>query len=291
MCTGLVSRETVEEHSVLRDYVITRVDGAEICYYDECFEVKRKGVAYVLDRNMMFRDLLKKAEESGVNIIYKRWNGEKQGILIGADGVHSSVRKLFFKRDIKRALAVEGIGKGEGVKVYLGLWSDRFGWNVYGKVGVFGDKEDLKVLSKFIGIDINNVKGRYIPTEPLFTVVKGDVALVGDAAGQTKPTTGGGIRYGLMAADMLASALIEGDLSIYQNTYRRDIYPLLKIHSLIQFFIELFGHRFIFKLGRHLRNYLEQKGSMDDPTFLFSALGKLTYQTFSLLIENQLRPP
>ncbi|MFQ5951034.1 MAG: NAD(P)/FAD-dependent oxidoreductase, partial [Candidatus Geothermarchaeales archaeon] len=63
----------------------------------------------------------------------------------------------------------------------------------------------------------------------------GNAVFVGDSAGQTKPTTGGGLRYGLMAAKLVASALLGASshtdmkraLSGYQrkwlSSWKRDV--------------------------------------------------------------------
>ena len=56
-----------------------------------------------------------------------------------------------------------------------------------------------------------------IPLRPLKNTYKGRVLVVGDAAGQVKPTTGGGIYYSLLASEIasqvLAEALADDDLS------------------------------------------------------------------------------
>lgn len=61
-------------------------------------------------------------------------------------------------------------------------------------------------------------KGWLIPIAPIPRSFARRVVAVGDAAGQTKPTTGGGLYYGLlcaeMAADVLADGLRRDDLSL-----------------------------------------------------------------------------
>ena len=65
-----------------------------------------------------------------------------------------------------------------------------------------------------------------IPLRPLKRTLRDRILVVGDAAGQVKPTTGGGIYYSLLsseiAADVLAGALSAGDLSSrYLSSYQR----------------------------------------------------------------------
>jgi len=49
-----------------------------------------------------------------------------------------------------------------------------------------------------------------IPIEPIPRTYAAHVLAVGDAAGQTKPTTGGGLYYGLLCARIAAETLCEG---------------------------------------------------------------------------------
>ncbi|MFQ5871278.1 MAG: NAD(P)-binding protein [Candidatus Geothermarchaeales archaeon] len=84
-----------------------------------------------------------------------------------------------------------------------------------------------QVVSKHFGPLI--VSGYLLP------FFDGNAAFVGDSAGQTKPTTGGGLRYGLMAANLAAEALLEASslidvkhaLSDYQRnwlgTWKREV--------------------------------------------------------------------
>ena len=71
-----------------------------------------------------------------------------------------------------------------------------------------------------------------IPLKPPSRTYGERMLAVGDAAGQVKPTTGGGIYYGLLgaeiAADVLHRALADNDLSakrlsIYQRAWRRKL--------------------------------------------------------------------
>jgi digeranylgeranylglycerophospholipid reductase len=70
-------------------------------------------------------------------------------------------------------------------------------------------KNLLNVLSSQGKIASSEVECRYdiIPLRPLPKTYADRVLVVGEAAGQVKPTTGGGIYYGLLCADIAAEAL------------------------------------------------------------------------------------
>jgi len=68
-----------------------------------------------------------------------------------------------------------------------------------------------------LGRCFTDIMRRPIPLEPIKQTYADRILIVGDAAGQVKPTTGGGIYFGLLcadlAADTLAKAFKKGDLS------------------------------------------------------------------------------
>ncbi len=79
---------------------------------------------------------------------------------------------------------------------------------------------------------------RAIPLKPLARTYGERVVIVGDAAGQVKPSTGGGIYYGLLCADIAADnlhvALENNDLSAdrlanYERDWRRKLGQELRI--------------------------------------------------------------
>jgi len=77
-----------------------------------------------------------------------------------------------------------------------------------------------------------SIRSWVIPISPLQKTYADNVLAVGDAAGQTKPTTGGGIYYGLLCAEVAAhtitAAFEKGDfsgvtLSGYERAWRRKL--------------------------------------------------------------------
>jgi len=93
-----------------------------------------------------------------------------------------------------------------------------------------------------------------IPLKPLAKTCSQRLIAVGDAAGQVKPTTGGGIYYGLLCADIAANtlhrALENDDLSIkglasYERQWRRKLGRELKIGYYARKFYERLSDRHI----------------------------------------------
>jgi len=142
----------------------------------------------------------------------------------------------------------------EGVEVYLGrdVSPGSFGWAIpvgdeRVRLGACNGAQARQYLEKLVQNPLVvprlrdedlKIKTKPIPISPVRRSYLDRVLLVGDAAGQVKPTTGGGIYYGILCADIAARTLDEaftnGDLSIrrmarYEDRWRREIGVELKI--------------------------------------------------------------
>ena len=140
------------------------------------------------------------------------------------------------------------------VEVYFGreVAPGFFGWLVptslrMARVGLLSRRNPELYLRKLLASLV--AQGKIVPTEtklsyggiplkPLGRTYGERLIVVGDAAGQVKPTTGGGIYYGLLcadiAADTLHQALQRDDLSAkslarYEREWRRKLGRELKI--------------------------------------------------------------
>jgi digeranylgeranylglycerophospholipid reductase len=109
-----------------------------------------------------------------------------------------------------------------------------------------------------------------IPIGPPDTVTGDRVFLVGDAAAQTKPFTGGGILYGMTAADRAAETIDPDDLSTlaaYERVWRADLGREIRLGGVIRRAYSLPGP--LQRLGLWALDG-EIGVHMDRPTSLFS---------------------
>ncbi len=162
-------------------------------------------------------------------------------LLIGADGVSSRVARamgLGGPAERVRGLGAEGVLPGadrERVQVFVGnaVAPGWFAWTIPlgdGRVrlgvGTSGKVKPLAAMRRFFdtyakhlgGWQQKRLTGGVIPIWSKRAMVQDNVMLVGDAAGQVKPTSGGGIYLSLvsgrMAAEAAKVALAKDDLSV-----------------------------------------------------------------------------
>jgi digeranylgeranylglycerophospholipid reductase len=148
------------------------------------------------------------------------------------------------------------------VELYLGraVAPDGFGWTVpvmrgeqpRMKVGVVARGDAEQCLGRLVAAPGVSERvtappeapiRRLLPLAPARRTYGHRVLTVGDAAGLTKPTTGGGIFYGLLsgllAAETLTGALqrdrlAAGDLRAYEDRWRARLGPHLQISSWVR---------------------------------------------------------
>jgi len=240
--------------------ILNRIDGASIFYGNDDFQINREGVAYVIDRERFDKNLSEGLEvECGKRVVeikkgrtgYILKTNDNDDIyadlVIGADGANSRVRKFinFMDNDCANA-------KKRGyVKCYLGaqyrikaeenllcskisqvhlregipffIWVIPEGNNII-RVGVISEnvREDLEEFLKGFKIkgEIIGKLAGMIPVGFTKNYYK-SIALVGDAAVQVKPLTGGGIYYGLKSAELLVKCIKENRLDEYDRRLKR----------------------------------------------------------------------
>jgi geranylgeranyl reductase family protein len=109
--------------------------------------------------------------------------------------------------------------------------------------------------------------------------VNNNAMLIGDAAGQVKPITGGGIILGATAAIMAAEASKNffdgsGNLSDYERAWKKKFSTDLLMHNIIRMIYSKIGSKTISNLIKimnaiGMQGFLSKYGDMDQPTNIF----------------------
>ena len=205
-------------------------------------------------------------------------------MVVGADGPNSRVRSALGLPDPDELLhGVLGF-TGEAdhddfVDVHLDV-PRFFAWRIpRGEAGVeyglaMGPGHDVRerfeAFTADYGVETDRRCSGLIPIGPPKRVTGRRSLLLGDAAAQTKPFTGGGIRYGMIAADHAAEQVEPtdpGTLGDYERAWRADLRREIRLGALVRAGYSLPGP--VQRLG--LRTLSGKIGvHMDRPTTLFS---------------------
>ncbi len=218
--------------------------------------------------------------------------------LIGADGVSSTIGHLYGFPPVGNgniAMCYEAefdncaVEKDSLVDVFLDgkIFPGFFGWIIPagGKKARIGfgttrHKAIQTAFDKFFSLPrVKRVKGDFmlrdfwhaIPLKTRRVTEKQNVFLVGDAAGQTKSTSGGGVVFGgqcAMLAGEIAARNITGENLSYEKTWRKEFGKVLKVHRVVRKVFDALPsplHRLtVFGLDKLFVNKLVSKfGDMD----------------------------
>jgi geranylgeranyl reductase family protein len=311
--SGIVSANGLSRLGVNCSKALTNsLSGARIHAGNSVLEVKAKApVAKVLDRGILNEICMDEAASEGVSIITGRKLSaselmaiSKNDIIIGADGAVSEVATTFRMGAVKRYVLTYRVEYNtepqdtESVDIYLdnSISPGLFSWVCpNGKdvlevgVGVSSLHGNSKrAFDRFIshygiteiisGAKIISEGASIIPIGLRQKIAddKNHVLLAGDAAGQTKASTGGGIVFGsqggIMAGEAVADHMIHGSrLSSYESRFRRKNRMDLAMHSMISRAYRSLSEREMGMVIRMLNKagagrILGDYGDMDRPT-------------------------
>jgi digeranylgeranylglycerophospholipid reductase len=298
-CSGLFSKdglETLGGFMDFRKFVSNAIHGADIDLAGQGFSVRRKDpVAYVCDRSSMDQHLAKTAESEGARMFFSqrisRLDQLRSGNIIGADGPLSFIADAFgFPRARGFASTLQEVlpYKSEDSHVIeMFISKERFpgffAWIIpqdedtaeFG-VGVLSPAKPIhgwKHLLRMKGMGFQKPKGFIIPLRPRprtgSRIGRRNVLLVGDAAGQVKSTTGGGVVFGGNCA-ALAGRHATNPLG-YELAWRSRFGPDLAMHALLHGYLSSRTESQLADLGRRIKktnldDYLSRHGHMDKPT-------------------------
>jgi geranylgeranyl reductase family protein len=348
-CAGIVSQKLTKLIKLPQHIVLNQVNVAKIISPSGKF-IKLRGDErpYVIDRVALDRHFFEKAnkfknityflDEKYKNFKYLFENHQKvlwietnkrkikARMLIGCDGPLSKISKsLGIQNKVIYATQIRikaRFNDNEAVMWFDPKWKELFGWivpegNQTYRIGIASSNNPSENFQEFLNrLNIDYEKrisqqGGIIPYGIMNNVLFDNILLLGDAAGQVKATTGGGIVMLLTAAKYAAYCLRrcfkDKDFSkkkikkLYVNPCQMTIGKQLRIHFLIRTILASFTNRdfeTLFKIVKSTKveQIISLYGDMDFPRdavfklirnsdFLLF-LGKLLLKRPILLFKN-----
>ncbi len=297
--------------------LVNTLDGAMVYGGGKKLKIKAKETkAYVLDRELLAQSCAKEAEAVGARIVLNAKLDREElsalardNIVVGADGAVSNVASCFGFPEIKNyILTYKAEYKGANisdrhlVELFFSSPSKKFfGWTVpYSdsvlEVGIGewmrSKRNSYSVFKSFItneriAEEVSRAEqltgcASLIPLDARRKTVKGNVLLVGDAAGQVKATTGGGIIFGSLCAKLAAKVITDHirkgtPLSTYEKLWHKKYGGDLRLHKMIHGYYSMLGSRgFAAMLGMGqllgVDKFLSEHGDMDRPSLVLKRI-------------------
>ncbi len=297
-CSGLVSGNLERFVRIRREWVENEVKGAILhSPFGSEIRVEKPGTAaFVINREKFDQDI-GKGIESGValntklldfkvgrdSVSIKTSRGVMESrVLIGCDGVNSLVARKIGSRPREVVNGLIAIVNKKNHGDFVELWFDKrltdgFLWKIpRGRVteyGGLGAGLKFGVLERVFRLKGYEKRAGLIPIGPGKSY-SGRVLLIGDAAGQVKPWSGGGVIYGLTCAEIAAKTILEafekkdfsrGFLKGYEKGWKREIGRGLSAGLMFRKIYKRLGNKrieVIFRTGRHME-FLMNKLDMD----------------------------
>ncbi len=257
--------------------------------------------------DLLLRTRFTGMEKGKISVISE---GEKReihsSIIIGADGIQSSVGRASGISRCKKFLsgiqfeAPYSAKDPQFVEIFTGndVAPGFFAWAVpfgeMSRIGLAKNPGDISprqclekllvhpvVASRYGGSRTEHVLGG-IPLGPPDKTIKDNVLLVGDAAGQVKPTSGGGVYMGAVCAKIAGEVAArasrnEAGLEEYEKGWRKAVGRELSIGMRIHKGLGKLGddglNEFIAYLNQPgIRDVITEYGDMDHPSILMQKL-------------------
>ena len=274
ICAGVIGKEAFKRYDLPTESIVSRIDSISfISPQGQRLEYTPRDVlAYVVKREIFDKGLISLAHKCGVDVYLNRqvtdikqsskfyiviskrakFRGKAVVLATGINyDLHTKIgigkpRKFLYGSQIEIPLSFSQ----SNIEIHTGksFAPGSFGWIIpagdnVSKVGVIvrrrGKKWLQRMLEKRIKFSVSKLKNNELKVKPIAygpikRSVKGNILAVGEAAGQVKTTTGGGIFYGLLcseiAVDRLTKTLRNGhNLQDYEVTWRSALISELDI--------------------------------------------------------------
>lgn len=235
VCSGLFSQRILEFLPESRELIQNKISFVLLHFPKKTITVRFSKDFFIMSHFELDELAGSLAQKAGAEIILNHSiSSLPQGYdkIIGCDGVNSYVRGALNLPDPKYRLGILGYVKKPCSVDYVEVWPIKSGfiWKIprgdrteYGIIAKL--QESKKLFDEFLTrnkILLEWVRAKTIP-QGFIIPSHSSITLCGDAAGLTKPWSGGGVIWGLTAAEMLIKSF--PDFLAYRKTARKFFIP------------------------------------------------------------------
>ncbi len=299
VCAGVISKKTFKKYDLPTESILSRIDSFTfISPLGQRLEYTHPDIfAYVVDRSLFDQNLHNQARRFGVQIklstkvkkieedgqYYKIYTNKKiysARAVVLATGINYSLQRQLgmgqppnFLQGAQVEIPLSTLPSK--IEIHLGreFAPGSFAWivplgNHCARVGLLVRSRSREYLKKMleqrigipeIGNYIQKIKVKPIAFGPIKKSIRNRIIAVGEAAGQIKTTTGGGISFGLLCAEIAVEALNKSlkngnPLVDYETHWRTALRPELEIGTQVRKIAIQLNDRAIERLFTFVKN-------------------------------------
>jgi len=263
-CSGLFSERILDFFPEAESLTENKIDSVFLHFPEKSLRISFSKKFLVMDHSKLDKIALNLAQKSGAKIEFNRdIKSLPSGFerTIGCDGADSFVRKNIGLPPSDFYLGIQSFLDKPANENFVETWpldQGGFIWKI-----PRGEKTEYGIFSKPVTsgkkfndflrkkeIKIKEMKARLIPRD--FDMPKNEsVALCGDAAGLNKPWSGGGVIWGLTAANILIKTF--PDFNDYRKKSRRFFLPKIFLARKATSLAYFLGFKFPFLLPKNYK--------------------------------------
>lgn len=242
ICSGLFSERILEFIPGSKNLIKNRVDYCLIHFPKKTLKVKFSGKFFIINHSDLDKLVASLAEKAGAKIFLNHQiSSLPLGFdrIIGCDGALSQTRKVLNAKEPKYRLGIQGFFPKKDNSNAIEAWptASGFCWKIpRGENIEYGIMDNPKICKinfdnflKDKNILIDKTRSALIP-DKLTISANSSVTLCGDAAGLTKPWSGGGVIWSLLACQILLKNF--PDFVKYSNGVKKAFLPKVIIGKL-----------------------------------------------------------
>ena len=260
VCSGLFSRSILDFIPSSETLIQNRIKSAILHFPKKSVQLRFNRESYVMEHSELDKLVADLCLKSGAEILFE--NNIKNlpsgfDRIIGCDGADSAVRKALGISSPELRLGIKGTIKEEDFSDVVETWPCHQGfiWRIprgtqveWGIIA--GLNSAKKIFDEFLrnrNIVLLYKESKIIPQG--FLIPKNQqITLCGDAAGLTKPWSGGGVIWGLKAADILLKNF--PDFLVYRNAAQKFFLPKIFFSKICVKAAYFLGFKMPWFLGR-----------------------------------------
>lgn len=262
-CSGLFSRRILEFIPESQKLIQNQIESVLIHFPKRTLKIRFSQKFFLMNHFELDNLIANLAEKSGAKIILIHpINSLPEGFdcIIGCDGYNSIIRKNLNLPNPTFRLALQGFLPENDSSNFVETWPVKQGfiWKIpRGKEIEYGivsnSKEAKNLFEDFLkknNLQLERIRSGIVP-QGFLVSSHPEITLCGDAAGLTKPWSGGGVVWGLMAANILLKNF--PDLLKYKNEMKKFFLPKIFFSKITTKMVYFFGFHFPYFLPKKIK--------------------------------------